>query len=99
MWSALDGNDSEASAQACRAEIDSGVGMAVVSARPKAIRMSLTMSRRLKPESYAYVRMNLGHLTSVDPLRPLDVLIASNTGLRSRPNSRATSMASEVASR
>ncbi len=61
--------------------------------------MSLSIRRSENPESKVRGTMKSGHLFSVDPLRPLEALIAPSTVGMSRPNSAAAAIASHVASR
>ena len=48
--------------------------------------MSFSISRSPKPESYACGKMNLGHFTWVDPLRPLELLTMLSMTSGSSPN-------------
>ena len=63
------------------------------------MRVSLSIRRSENPESKVCGTMKLGHLFSVDPLRPLASLMAPSTVGTSRPNSAAAAIASDVASR
>ena len=85
-WSAAGGKSSAAAAQAATGAWPSGAGTPASCSSCRAIRMSFSINRSPKPESYASGRMNVGHFTCVDPLRPLELFTMLSMTSGSSPN-------------